>query len=69
MGSPLQGSLCGETATITLHTADAFGNVCTLGTREKVEFLYRPKSATKAEPVRLALPRICHHYRETIRGH
>lgn len=52
---PLQGSLCGELATLTLHTADAFGNVRTQGRLEKVEVMTMHKRKGGAKPVQVRL--------------
>ena len=51
-----QGSLCDELVTLTLHSADAFGNVRTQGRLEKVEVMTmaRRKSGAKTIPVSLA---------------
>jgi hypothetical protein len=46
-----QGVLCGQPAALTLHTADAFGNVCTEGGHE-VAFMHQPGGASKAYKVR-----------------
>ena len=53
-GTCLQGMLCGQPAALTLHTADAFGNVCTEGGHE-VAFVHQPAATSKAYKARRVL--------------
>ena len=47
----LQGVLCRQPAALTLHTADAFGNICTEGGHE-VAFVHQSAASSKAYKVR-----------------
>ena len=46
----VQSVLCGQPAALTLHTADAYGNVCTSGGHD-VAFVYQAAGGTKAYKV------------------
>ena len=45
-----QSVLCGQSAALTLHTADAFGNVCTSGGHD-VAFVHQAAGGNKAYKV------------------
>jgi hypothetical protein len=48
----LQGVTCGTTAVLTLHTADAYGNVRTAG-GEVVSASHAPKGSRRNNPTRV----------------
>jgi len=63
-----QSVLCGQPAALTLHTADAYGNVCTSGGHD-VAFVHQAAGANKAYKV-LPVPRLgCVSKQLVIRKH